>query len=91
MACGKTIYTDRQTAVAAINGKNGASGKGKKWAAKTYFCDECKGWHIFTQGKKRLKKQPETTHDLKTHPDHHGKQKGHGVLHIANFSSKKFG
>lgn len=87
MPCGKTIYTERKKAVEAINGKN-SSGRGKMTAG-TYFCSDCNGWHIYSQGKKKMKKCDETNHELKTHPDHHDKQKDQGVLHIADFTSRR--
>lgn len=90
MPCGKEIYTERSKAVEAINGKNASGRKHNRMPAGTYFCKDCNGWHIYSQGKKKMKKRDETNHELKTHPDNHGKQKEHGVLQIANFSSKKF-
>lgn len=90
MPCGKEIYTERKKAVEAINGKNAHGRRGGKMTAGTYFCTDCDGWHIYSQGKKKMKKRDETNHELKTHPDHHGKQKHQGMLQIKNFSSKKF-
>jgi hypothetical protein len=91
MPCGKVIYQVRQVAIEAIKGNNGSARHGKKWSGKTYFCHECKGWHIHTQGKKKMKKRDESVHNLKTHPDNRGKQSGQGTLRIANYTSKKFG
>lgn len=91
MYCGKVIYQVRQVAIEAIKGKNGDSRRGKKFPAKTYFCKECNGWHIHTQGKKKMKKSDESVHNLSTHPDNNGKQPGQGTLRIRDFTSKKFG
>ena len=59
MICGKVIYPTRQVAVDAIKGmmadnqdRNGTF-RSNKLPSRSYFCAECKGWHLHTENKKQ--------------------------------------
>lgn len=59
MICGKVIYPTRQVAVDAIRGlmadnqnRNGTF-RSNKQPSRSYFCNECKGWHLHTENKKQ--------------------------------------
>lgn len=46
MICGKIIFKDRATAIAAMKGSNNDYRKSKRKNLKVvYFCQDCGGWH----------------------------------------------
>lgn len=66
MICGKRIYTTQSDAKNAIKGHNHSMG--------AYFCKDCNGWHIASEGKESVlntKKQPQKQ-ELNTKPENIG-------------------
>lgn len=55
MICGKVIYSSRDQAKAAINGLKSYSNsntRSNKQPSQTYLCNECNGWHLYTENSK---------------------------------------
>lgn len=59
MICGKTIYLTSRDAIEAIKGlmkdnqdRNGTF-KANRLPSRAYFCEECNGYHLYTENKKK--------------------------------------
>lgn len=89
MICGKKIFTTREEAITAISSFQGLAGKKKKSKNQpraTYFCKECNGWHITSQGAKKPKTETHTF-EARTRQEQDKKSHGSKYLHIKNYSS----
>lgn len=58
MICGKVVYQSRQEAMDAVIGMNTDNriNRSAQQPGKCYFCSNCGGWHLFTEGKSKKHK-----------------------------------
>lgn len=69
MICGKTIYPTLREAIEAIKGlmrdNRDIKYKANKLPSRAYLCDECNGYHLYTENKK-AKKVKSISEDIDT-------------------------
>jgi uncharacterized protein YlaI len=82
--CDKVTYTDRDAAAAAINAlqKDRNRRHSRNQPSSTYYCEECKGWHV-TSKRRRVRKLYKM--EINSKPVDRNKQKD-GVLRIKNYA-----
>lgn len=56
MICGKTIYPTMRSAIEAIKGSLKKQSKKLTEPSKAYFCDDCNGYHLYSESKNKAKK-----------------------------------
>ena len=74
MICGKTIYFSRNLANEAISGLqvDKRYNRSNKRPSRSYFCDDCQGWHIHTENKikaVKLKSKQRTQKESNSKPE----------------------
>lgn len=63
MICGKVTYSTRAEAIASIRGFKVSKHprRSKKQADAVYYCDGCQGYHLYTKGKRKHRRQAEVS------------------------------
>lgn len=87
--CGKHIFLSQTDAAIAIHGIN--RDKKQDRLSKTYYCDQCKGWHISSKRKRKPSKMQREDQEVnyKVKTDNKSKRGNlNSKLFIRNFTSK---
>lgn len=92
MICGKIIFNSQTEAAQAVRGSNRDGRKTKKRKIKeTYYCDDCKGWHTSSGGKKRKYKKKIIPMEMNgmIHVKRYNRLHGKKFLHFKDFNKTK--